>query len=411
MGWELLRYLVFEESLRKSDSILASLGSGWPIFVDLLSNFGGAPTAVIGHSSGEIASAYTTGSISHKYGCKVAYFHGNVIRKLRAMTEIPDAMTSANIPEPEVPVYLAKLYLGFWKDTGCMIKTDRDEDPVPNVDANAPHVVAGRFGGIGRATLQWMANRGAKNLIIPSTSGTSSQAGKHIVIELTRRVTKTVRSKVNTSWNLLKLLPKDINCFIFLSPIAGINGSPEQSNYAAGCTFQDVLARSRSVAINLGWMRTIGIIAETKEPQRSHQNVGDMSQVEADFFVLLEHYCNPLLPLSAPQDSQVLIGVVTQAHVHARDDAPIDALKRPFFASFNAPQLYDVKQHESTVATQEDRVVLFWQAVPPQDRSIVAVSVLKARLARALDASVDDVDSHRNLLDYGYRLVGCYEAA
>ena len=32
MGWELLRYLVFEESLRKSDSILASLGSGWPIF-------------------------------------------------------------------------------------------------------------------------------------------------------------------------------------------------------------------------------------------------------------------------------------------------------------------------------------------------------------------------------------------
>lgn len=47
------------------------------------------------------------------------------------MTEIPDAMTSANIPEPEVPVYLAKLYLGFWKDTGCMIKTDRDEDPVP----------------------------------------------------------------------------------------------------------------------------------------------------------------------------------------------------------------------------------------------------------------------------------------
>lgn len=60
------------------------------------------------------------------------------------------------------------------------------------MDANAPHVVAGRFGGIGRATLQWMANRGAKNLIIPSTSGTSSQAGKHIVIELTRRVVRAI---------------------------------------------------------------------------------------------------------------------------------------------------------------------------------------------------------------------------
>ncbi|KAM0140370.1 hypothetical protein ACHAP3_002672 [Botrytis cinerea] len=220
MGWELLRYLVFEDSLRKSDSILASLGSGWPIFVDLLSNFGGAPTAVIGHSSGEIAAAYTTGSISHKYGCKVAYFHGNVIRKLRAMTEIAGAMTSVNIPEPEVPVYLAKLYLGFWKDTGCMIKTDRDEDPVPNVDANAPHVVAGRFGGIGRATLQWMANRGAKNLIIPSTSGTSSQAGEHIVIELTRRVVRAIAKICNVAsdTDLIALLH---DCAVSIPPIKG----------------------------------------------------------------------------------------------------------------------------------------------------------------------------------------------
>lgn len=32
MGLELLRYSVFEESLRKSDNILAGLGSGWSIF-------------------------------------------------------------------------------------------------------------------------------------------------------------------------------------------------------------------------------------------------------------------------------------------------------------------------------------------------------------------------------------------
>lgn len=221
--------------------------------------------------------------------------------------------------------------------------------------------------------------------------------------------TKTIRSKVNTSWNLHKLLPKDMDFFILLSSIAGIYGSPGQSNYAAGCTFQDALARSRSaagyrgsVAINLGWMRTIGIIAETKEYQRNRQNVGDMSQVEeADFFALLEHYCNPLLPPLGTEDSQVLIGVVTQTHVQARGEAPIDVLKRPLFAGFNSPQHYDAKKHKSTVSTQEDPAVLFQQAASPQDRSMVVVSALKSKLARALDVSVDDIDSHRNLSDYG----------
>ncbi|TEY56422.1 hypothetical protein BOTCAL_0225g00020 [Botryotinia calthae] len=108
MGLRLLRYLVFEESLRKSDMI-----AFWPIaIVDLLSSFGVASTAVIGYSSGEIAAAYTTGSISHKYGCKMAYFRGKGIKKLRAMTETPGTMIAANIPEPKVPAYLAKLDLG-----------------------------------------------------------------------------------------------------------------------------------------------------------------------------------------------------------------------------------------------------------------------------------------------------------
>ncbi|THV54000.1 hypothetical protein BGAL_0037g00440 [Botrytis galanthina] len=372
---------------------------------------------------------------------------------------------------PASNVERAFRYMQSGKNTGRIIMTGRDEDPVPkfltlksdwNMDANASYVIAGGFGGIGRAILRWMADRGAKNLIVPSTSGTSSQAAVNIVSELTRRGvrvvtkicnvatdtdlialiqdcavgmppikgcinaamvlqdsvfenmthaqwTRTIRSKVNTSWNLHKLLPKDMDFFILLSSIAGIYGSPGQSNYAAGCTFQDALARSRSaagyrgsVAINLGWMRTIGIIAETKEYQRNRHNVGDMSQVEeADFFALLEHYCNPLLPPLSTQDSQVLIGVITQAHVHARGEAPIDVLKRPLFAGFSAPQLYDVAKHKSTVSTQEDPAVLFRQAATPQDRSVVVVSALKAKLARALDVSVDDVDSHRNLSDYG----------
>ncbi|CAD6445534.1 dae50dc7-2c16-4c37-8a7b-ae80d7e5f4a2 [Sclerotinia trifoliorum] len=400
------------------------------------------------------------------------------VKLFRHLIEVVTLISQGDIDGPE-PLHLypassvekAFRYMQSGKNTGRIIMTGRDEDPVPkfltlksdcNMDANASYVVAGGFGGIGRAILRWMADRGAKNLIVPSTSGTSSQAAVNIVSEFARRGvrvitkicnaasdtdlaallqdcavsmppikgcinaamvlqdsvfenmthaqwTKTIRSKVNTSWNLHKLLPKDMDFFILLSSIAGIYGSPGQSNYAAGCTFQDALARSGSaagyrgsVAINLGWMRTIGIIAETREYQHNRQNVGDMSQVEeADFFALLEHYCNPLLPLLGTKDSQVLIGVITQTHVHARGEAPIDVLKRPLFAGFSAPQVFDANKHKSTVSTQEDPAVLFRQAATPQDRSVVVVSALKAKLARALDVSVDDVDSHRNLSDYG----------
>ncbi|TEY56423.1 hypothetical protein BOTCAL_0225g00030 [Botryotinia calthae] len=276
--------------------------------------------------------------------------------------------------------------------------TGRDEDPVSkfltlkndwNMDANASYVVAGRFGGIGRAILRWMANRGAKNLIVPSTSRTSSQADKHIDSELTRRDVRAIAKICNVASDtaLIALLQDcavsipsikgcinaamvlqgfsappnpifrfpeslfsvtvgyetractnlglDMDFVILLSSIAGIYGSPGQSNYAAGYTFQDALARSRSaagyrgsVSTNLGWMRTFGIIVETKEYQHNRQYVGDMSRVEeADFFALLEHYCYPLLSPLSTQDSQVIIGVIRQAHVHARDEAPIDVLK------------------------------------------------------------------------------------
>ena len=44
---------------------------------------------------------------------------------------------------------------------------------------------------------------------------------------------KTIRCKVNASWNLHQLLPSDLDFFLLLSSIVGIYGSPGQANYAA----------------------------------------------------------------------------------------------------------------------------------------------------------------------------------
>lgn len=45
--------------------------------------------------------------------------------------------------------------------------------------------------------------------------------------------------------NLHSLLPKDLDFFILLSSMSGIIGNSGQSNYCAGNTYEDALARHR----------------------------------------------------------------------------------------------------------------------------------------------------------------------
>lgn len=143
MGLELVRYPVFEESLRRSDDMLANLGCAWSVFdqlsnserinrpevsqplctvlqialVQLLRSFGITPAAVIGHSSGEIAAGYSIGALSYRSAVKVAYFRGQVAQKLvDASKADPGAMLAANLTPAQVPDYLQQLESEFGKN-------------------------------------------------------------------------------------------------------------------------------------------------------------------------------------------------------------------------------------------------------------------------------------------------------
>lgn len=78
--------------------------------VELLQSFGVAPAAVVGHSSGEIAAAYTIGALSHESACKAAYWRGQLAGKLRATTiAAPGAMMAVNLPAGDIAAWLARL--------------------------------------------------------------------------------------------------------------------------------------------------------------------------------------------------------------------------------------------------------------------------------------------------------------
>ncbi len=103
MGQDLMRYPIFERNPRKAEGYMAKIGYSWSLreelprsepqsrinepelsqpsctaiqvgLVDLLQSFGVRPTAAVGQSSGEIAAAYCTVTISDEYAWGIAYY-------------------------------------------------------------------------------------------------------------------------------------------------------------------------------------------------------------------------------------------------------------------------------------------------------------------------------------------------
>lgn len=221
---------------------------------------------------------------------------------------------------------------------------------------------------------------------------------------------RTIQSKVNTSWNLHELLPSDLDFFILLSSVVGVYGSPGQSNYAAGCTFQDALARHRtatghhaSVSLDLGWMRDDGVVRESADLSRRLANTTNFNPVAtADMLAIFDHYCDPALPPLTLDQSQLLVGASTPTEVRARGGDPYWAAWTRLFAGLDVAQAKNTSL--DTVAPPDgadDFARLFRHAGDSMTRTKVVVMALRTKLARALGVTADEIDDGKGLTDYG----------
>ncbi|RSL58093.1 hypothetical protein CEP53_006251 [Fusarium sp. AF-6] len=327
--------------------------------------------------------------------------------------------------------------------------------------SQSSYLVAGGFGGVGRAIIRWMVDRGVKHLIIPSRSGPSSSSATQLVDELTKKgvnlMTTTcdvssesslatllqecamtmppikgcinaamvlqdatfqtmtfaqwnlaVRTKVQTSWNLHRLLPQDLDFFILLSSLAGVIGQMASANYAAGCSFQDALARHRTehglrgLSIDIGWMRNVGIVSETAAYQRQRQKANDMQQIdEAELLALLSLCCDPSSPPTT--EGQLLFGLKTPADVLSQGQTPPTLLDRPLFRAFSHLPGSAAKADESSSSRDADHqaAALFRQSSDSAERTFIVLRALAAKLARAMSMSPEDIEPNKPLSNYG----------
>ncbi|KAK0118205.1 hypothetical protein ONS95_012509 [Cadophora gregata] len=139
MGRELYKIPIYRQSLARSQSELEKIGCEWSLatelhatkdksridgpefsqplctalqiaLVDLLRSWGITPRAVVGHSSGEIAAAYSVGYLTHEAAVQISYSRGMLSADVnRRQPHVKGTMMAVGLGEKVVLPYLEKV--------------------------------------------------------------------------------------------------------------------------------------------------------------------------------------------------------------------------------------------------------------------------------------------------------------
>ena len=314
-------------------------------------------------------------------------------------------------------------------------------------------MISGGLGGLGRNIACWLADQGARHLLLLSRSGGKTEKGKNHIKHLEEMGVKVLapvcdisdklsvenalrecRShmppikgciqaamvlrdalfegisheswheslgpKVQGSWNLHQQLPQGMDFFIMLSSIAGILGTTGQANYAAGNTFQDALSRHRiglgenATSLDLGVIDFAGAVVEDA---RLHdiwiKNSGLNPVTEAHVHGLLSTYCDPGISQSTARNCQVVIGLSPSA-LSSNEQWNSEPILQHLIKNERLGG-GEEKQPSSKGAAS------LLQAESLADANAAVTELFAQKLSAALGIAIIDIDANKPLHQYG----------
>ncbi|KAF2468734.1 polyketide synthase [Lindgomyces ingoldianus] len=345
------------------------------------------------------------------------------------------------------------------KHTGKLVLTVRADQKVNIVppspaaaalQSSATYLVIGGLGGLGRRVCTWLADRGAKNIVVASRSIESSDSGHSMVEALRHRgVSVILKScdvcseeqvqglvadirfpirgviqaamvlqdalfedmevekwfaaidpKVTGSWNLHHHLPKDLDFFVMLSSIVAVSGNLGQSNYAAGCSFQDGLARYRTSlglpahSINVGVVAEDGFVSENPAVAASLKKRGFDTVAVREFLAHLDYVVtNPLGP--EPSLSQSSIGLAPASN-DAGSGQPTWTAGLTFAHFYEKESSHAVRPGATT-----DVLSTISPAMKVEEVVGVFSTVILKQLSKLIDIAFENLSAARSLDSYG----------
>ncbi|MGD9853730.1 MAG: SDR family NAD(P)-dependent oxidoreductase [Planctomycetaceae bacterium] len=310
----------------------------------------------------------------------------------------------------------------------------------------ATYLVTGGLSGFGLVTAQWLAERGARHLVLMGRSGASTKEARQAIQDLERRgvnvvvakadvsdaaqvrqalsklrasmpplrgvihsamvlddgvllqldadrIDRVLNPKVKGAWNLHELTRnEDLDFFVMYSSVASLIGNPGQANYAAANAFLDELCRYRrslglpALTVNWGAIADVGVAARSAVVQDHFERLGINSLPPRTALSLLE---------------QLLQRDIVQTAVSPPSDWSRWAR---LFPGLSSPRFVDIVQ---TVSSTEggtegiDRIREQLVAARPEERGPILESHLRRGLAAVLGASPEKLDVDRPLIDLG----------
>ncbi|KAJ2987981.1 hypothetical protein NUW58_g4216 [Xylaria curta] len=367
------------------------------------------------------------------------------------------------------PIFLFLLFqITSWKDflgLTHLATGQYDHQTEASFITNATYVIVGGFGGIGRGIVRWMVSGGARNLIILSRSGPKSEAAQTLMAEIEKhgiriaapaidtgdvdKLRRTVSelaevmppirgciqaavvvrdnlwqnmtyddwhvsldAKATGSWNLHTILPLNLDFFILISSISSLFGNRGQANYSAGNAFKDALAHHRiargqkAVSINLGLMVDEGFVAETASVEAILRRLQLMTELHmTEFLALLEHYCDPALPLLPDAHAQVVFGIELPSVVIAKLNGEDlhHSIYRPMFSHLFAMGRGSSTVEDPSKATvgQINREAALRATETEDEAGSLITGWLQAKIAHVLGQAVEDVNTGRPVHTFG----------
>lgn len=331
-------------------------------------------------------------------------------------------------------------------------------DGIIRLQQDATYVLVGGLGGLGRSLSSFLVDNGARNLCFLSRSGASSTAAQAIIADLESRGVnvkviaadvgdetslkaaldtcaaemppikgvihgamvlrdtlfekmshlqwvESLRPKVQGTANLDKYLPRDMDFFIILSSFSGIFGNRGQSNYAAGCAFQDAIAQKRrgqglkAISIDLGIMRDVGVLAEKDIPKSIIPWVEPFGIREKEFHLLIKFAIESQCANDwQSREAQIITGLATGDSAYRSGVSPY-YLKDPRFSRI----AIRTERGDAVTGSEAEKslVVQLSKAESLNEASKIISSVMVEHLTKLLQISSSEIDCSRPLFTYG----------